>query len=133
MSDFATLQDVIDLFRPLTADETAKVEKLLPRVSDALRVKAKAVNKDLDQMIIDDPNLASVATMVTVSIVGRVLRQDTEGEPLSQFSQSAMGYSFSGTPIMAGGGVSAAILKNDLKALGLRCQTYGALEIYGND
>lgn len=41
MSDFATLQDVIDLFRPLTADEQTKATNLIPIVSASLRMEAE--------------------------------------------------------------------------------------------
>lgn len=133
MSDYATLNDVITLFRPLNATEQTRVTNLLPLVSDALRVEAKKVGKDLDAMITDEPTLSSVAKVVTVDIVSRILRQDTDGEPMTQYSESALGYSVSGTPVMAGGGIGAAILKNDLKRLGLKRQRYGAMEIYGND
>ena len=37
---FATLQDVIDLWRALTPEETQRAEKLLPLVSDSLRQEA---------------------------------------------------------------------------------------------
>lgn len=131
MADFATLTDVGTLFRTLTADEQTRVTALLPIVSDALRLEAKKVGKDLDNMIVDTPELANEAKMVTVDIIGRILRQDLSGEPLSQFSQSALGYSVSGSPIMAGGGIGSAILKNDLKRLGLRRPRYGAMEVYG--
>lgn len=132
MNDFATVQDVIELFRPLTADEQTKVTKLIPLVCDALRVEAKKVGKDLDAMVTDSSEYSSVAKLVTVDIVSRILRQNLDGEPLSQFSQSALGYTVSGSPIMAGGGISSAILKNDLKRLGLKKQRYGVIEFYGN-
>ena len=51
MSDFATLADVNMLFRTLTEDEAARVEALLPLVSDALRYEAVKVGKDIDEMI----------------------------------------------------------------------------------
>lgn len=130
MSDYATVQNVIDLFRPLSVDEQARVEKIIPLVCDALRYEADKVNKNLDEMIAQDPKLLSIAQMVTVDIVSRILRQDISVEPMSQYSQSALGYSVSGSPVMAGGGIGAAILKNDLKRLGLKRQRYGALEIY---
>ena len=48
MSNFATIEDVISLFRELQPDEVKKAEALLPIVSDSLRFEAKKVRKDLD-------------------------------------------------------------------------------------
>ena len=48
---YATVDDVIALWRPLTADETARAEALLPLLSDELRVYARKVGKDLDAMV----------------------------------------------------------------------------------
>ena len=133
MSDYATTQDIIDLWRPLTADEITRANSLIPLVCDALRYEGEKVGKDLDEMIAADTNLASVAKLVTVDIVGRVLRQSTDGDPMTQESQSALGYSWSGTYAIAGGGIANAIMKNDLKRLGLRRQNYGVIDFYGQD
>lgn len=132
MSDFCTVQDVIDIFRPLTQDEQDKTEKMIPLICDTLRGYAKRVGKDIDEMILENPSYANVCKMVTIDIVSRCLRQNLDAEPMTQFSQSALGYTISGSPAMAGGGVGSAILNNDLKRLGLKVQRYGALEIYGN-
>jgi len=90
------------------------------------------VGKDLDEMIDADETDAysSVVKMVTVDIVSRALRQSMDGEPLSQESQSALGYSWSGTYAIPGGGISNAIMRNDLKRLGLRRQQYGVIELW---
>lgn len=133
MSDFATVQDVIDLFRPLSLDETTKVTALIPLVCDALRYEAEKVNMDLDDMVAEDSTLASVAKLVTVDVIGRVLRQSTSGEPMSQESQSALGYTWSGTYAIPAGGIAQAIMKNDLKRLGIMRQRYGVIDFYGQD
>lgn len=127
---YATLDDVITYFRPLNADEITKVQVMLTDLSDVLRVKAHEYGKDIDQMIAMEPGYATTVKIVLCGIIGRVLRQDTDGEPMSQYSQSALGYSVSGSPVMAGGGAASAILKNDLKALGLKRQRYGGIELY---
>lgn len=136
MADYATVTDVETLWRPLSAEEQVRVEALLPLVSDALRFEAIKVNKDLDQMIINTPVLENVAKAVTVDIIARVMRQSTEGEAMTQESQSALGYTWSGTYAIPGGGIANAIMRNDLKRLGLRRQQIGVVEIYeleGND
>lgn len=131
MSDFATLTDVVTLTgKEYTAEETDRVEALLSLVSDALRAEADAVGKDIDDMIESKPSYASVVKMVTVDVVARVMRQSMDGEPMSQESQSGLGYSWSGTYAVPGGGISGAIMRNDLKRLGLRRQRIGVYEIW---
>ena len=130
MSAFATLQDVIDLSgQAYTAEQQTRIETLLPLISDALRVEAKKVGKNLDAMA-EDTTYASVCKLVTVDIVIRVMRQEFSGDPMTQESQSGLGYSWSGTYAVAGGGIAAAILRNDLKRLGLRRQRYGWDNLY---
>lgn len=127
---FATVNDIKVLFRPLTPAEETRAEALLPLVSDELRQRAIDVGKDLDEMISRQQTLASVAKIVTVDVVSRVLRQDTQGEPMVQESQTALGYTWSGTFAIQGGGIGAAILYNDLKQLGLLRQQIGAIELW---
>ena len=131
MSDFATLTDVVTLTgKEYTAEDADRVEALLSLVSDALRAEADAVGKDIDDMIESKPSYASVVKMVTVDVVARVMRQSMDGEPMSQESQSGLGYSWSGTYAVPGGGISGAIMRNDLKRLGLRRQRIGVYEIW---
>ncbi len=128
---FATVEDIQNLWRPLTADEQQRAEYLLPLVSDELRVLASNVNIDLDARAADDSAYASVLKIVTVDVVCRVLRQSTEGDAMTQESQSALGYTWSGTYAVAGGGIANAILKNDLKKLGIMRQQMGVVKIWG--
>ena len=124
---FATVQDIETLWRPLSASEQSKAAALLPLVSDELRVLAREVDKDLDVMAAADEAYASVLKIVTVDVTVRVLRQSTEGEAMTQEAQSALGYSWSGTYAVAGGGIANAILNNDLKKLGLKRQQIGVI------
>ena len=135
MSAYATVEDVAALWRPLTVSEIERVDLLLPLISDALRQEAKKVGKDLDEMITrdDDGSFMSTLKLVTVDITGRVLRQSTESEPLSQESQSALGYTWSGTFAIPGGGIAAAIMRNDLKRLGLMRQKLGVIDLMPNE
>lgn len=131
MSAFATVNDVIQLSgRTFTAAEQERISALLPLVSDTLRFEADKVGKDLDAMVAASTSYASVAKLVTVDVVIRVMRQSFDGDPMSQESQSGLGYSWSGTYAVAGGGIAAAILRNDLKRLGLRRQRYGLETFY---
>ena len=130
MNNFATLDNVISSWGPLTTEQQTRVTELLEDVSNALRYEAIKVGKDLDEMIVATPVLANVAKMVTVDIIERILRQDKSGEPMSQFSESALGYSMSGTYAIPGGGAANAIMNNDLKRLGLKRQRYGVVDLW---
>lgn len=131
---FATLAEVEALTgKTYTANEQARIEVLLPMVSDALRYEAEKVGKDLDAMAESSATYASVVKLVTVDIVVRVLRQSQDGEPMTQESQGALGYTWSGTYAIPGGGIAAAIMRNDLKRLGLRRQQIGTVELWEAD
>ena len=131
MSAFATLQDVTLLTgKAYTTEEQERITALLPLVSDALRYEASKVGKDLDKMADGNESYASVVKLVTVDVVSRALRQSMDSEPMSQESQSALGYSWSGTYAIPGGGIAAAIMRNDLKRLGLRRQRIGVIELW---
>ena len=131
MSDFATFEDVTTLTGKAYGEaERERIAALLPLVSDALRFEAQKVGKDLDAMADGSASYANVVKLVTVDIVARVLRQSQNGEPLTQESQSALGYTWSGTYAIPGGGIAGAIMKNDLKRLGLRRQRYGVMYLW---
>ncbi len=132
MSTFATADDVASLWRSLTTEERDRVEALLPGVCDALRAEASKRGKDLDEMILSGELSSELVKVVTVGILSRTLSQDTRNSNLlTQESQSAMGYSWSGTYTLPGGGI-LNILNNDLKRLGLLRQKYGVIDLYGN-
>lgn len=126
MSDFATIDDVTALFRALTPEEVERTKALLPVICDCLRSEAHKVGKDLDKMISEKSYLANVAKSVTVDVLGRALMTSTNAEPMEQFSQSALGYSVSGTYLVPGGGLF--IKKSELSRLELRRQRYGVWE-----
>lgn len=126
---FATVEDISTLWRPLTADEQTRAASLLPLISDALRNEATKVGKDLDQMA-EDETFANVVKLVTVDVAVRVLRQNTSGDAMTQETQAAGGYSWSGTYAVPGGGIANAILYTDLKRLGLQRQQYGSIFLW---
>lgn len=127
MTNYATIEDVESLFRDLTESEKEKATSLLPIVSDSLRQEAINVGKDLDQLIAEGKVLESVVKSVTVDVVARTLMTSTESEPMTQMSQSALGYSVSGTYLVPGGGLF--IKKSELARLGLRRQTMRTIEM----
>ena len=131
MANLASVNDVNSLWKPLSHAEQEQVEALLPVVSDSLRQEAKRVGKDLDEMIAKGEILPNVVKSVVVDIISRYLDQlsSDNASTLSQESQSALGYSWSGTYVNTGGGMS--ILKKDLKRLGLTRQRFGMVDLYG--
>lgn len=131
MSSYASLEDVTRMWRPLSTEETERAKDLLETISASLRMEAKKVGKDLDDMIDDDEDLEEVARSVTVDVVARTLMTSTDSEPMTQYTESALGYSRSGTFLVPGGGLF--IKKSELARLGLRRQKYGVLEIYDYD
>lgn len=134
MSDFATLEEVLALSgATYTTAQQERIDVLLPLVSDALRVEAKKVGRDLDAMIEADETYGSVVKLVTVDVVVRALSLKSDDEPMTQESQGALGYTWSGTYAIPGGGIANCIMRNDLKRLGLRRQRYGVIEWYGGD
>ena len=131
MADFATLDDITGLFRELTPEESSRATSLLPVVSDNLRIEARNVGKNLDEMVEADQAYANVVKSVTVDIVSRTLLTSTTNEPAIQTSESALGYSQSTTFLVPGGGL---FIKNtELTRLGLRKQRYGVIDFYGEN
>lgn len=128
---FATVEDVAVLWRPLSEAEKARCEALLPVVSDSLRQEAMKVGKDLDQMLAAGEVLENVLKSVVVDVVARTLMTSTDSEPMTQFSESALGYSASGTFLVPGGGLF--IKTSELARLGLRRQKYGVIDLWQSD
>ena len=128
---YATVNDVIALFRALTPEEQQRVTSLLPIVEDELRQRAHDVGKNLDDMIDNGDVLPNVVKSVVVDVVARALMTPTNDAPMSQYSESALGYTVSGTFLVPGGGLF--IKKSELERLGLRRQRIGGIELYGED
>ena len=131
MENFATVEDLKKLWRALKFDEEKRAEALLEVVSHSLRVEAKKVGKNLDVLVATDPSFAMVVKSVTVDVVARTLMTSTDQEPVTQFAESALGYSVSGSYLVPGGGLF--IKDSELKRLGLKNRRYGVIDIYGTD
>jgi hypothetical protein len=125
---YATLDDITILFRALTPQEEERANALLPVVEDSLRMEAMKVGKDLDKMIENKELFPNVLKSVIVDIIARTIMTSTNSEPMTQTSQSALGYSFSGTFLNPGGGLF--IKKSELARLGLKKQKYGVIDLY---
>lgn len=130
MASFASIDDLTALWRPLKSDETDRATKLLEVVSDSLRMEAGKVCKDLDVMVGESPPyFLSVVKSVVVDIVARTLMTSTDQEPVTQGTESALGYSQSYSYLVPGGGLF--IKNSELSRLGLRKQRIGGIEFYG--
>lgn len=131
MADYATLADVIAITgNTYTTAEQDRIEELLGLVSALIRNEGRKVGMDIDAMILDDTNYGDVVKMVTVDVTVRAMRQTSTGEPMSQETQSALGYSWSGTYAVPGGGVAMSLMNNEKKILGIRRQKYGVMETW---
>lgn len=128
MANFATVEDVENLWRVLKPTERERAQNLLETVSDSLRVEANKVGKDLDVMVAESVSYANVAKSVTVDVVARTLMTATDQEPMTQVTESALGYSYSGSFLVPGGGLF--IKDSELRRLGLKRQRYGVMNLY---
>ena len=125
---YIKVEDVIELFRPLSPEELARAKALIPVVEDTLYLEAEKIGKNLD-VLSNNPRYMNVLKGVVVDIVARTLMTSTNSEPMIQYSEAALGYSASGTFLSPGGGIF--IKRDELKKLGLRKQRRGAFELYG--
>lgn len=128
MANFATVEDLEKLWRVLKPTERERAQSLLETVSDSLRVEANKVGKNLDTMVAESVSYANVAKSVTVDVVARTLMTATDQEPMTQVTESALGYSYSGSFLVPGGGLF--IKDSELRRLGLKRQRYGVMNLY---
>lgn len=128
MTYYATVDDIEALWRPLTPAETERAEALIPVVCASLNEEAIKRGRDLEIMTTESDTLAVVAKSVTVDVVARALMTSTNAEPMTQYSEAALGYSVSGTFLNPGGGLF--IKNSELARLGLLRPRYGGFEIY---
>jgi hypothetical protein len=129
LEPFASVDDLEILWRKVEIHELCRSEELLRTVSHVLRVEAKKVKKDLDLLVKQDESYSYLVKSVVVDIVARTLMTSTNQEPMTQYSESALGYSVSGSFLVPGGGLF--IKDSELKRLGLKKQRYGVIDFYG--
>lgn len=124
---YTRVDDVSKLFRNLTNEETERATELIPVIESSIRLEADNVGKDLEELLKDE-NYKNVFRSVVVDVVGRTLMTSTDQEPMTQSSESALGYSWSGTFLVPGGGLF--IKRSELAKLGLKKQRYGVIDFY---
>ena len=113
-----------------TDDDLVRAETMLPLVSDLIRVEGRKYGVDVDEKIEAATAYESVVKMITCDVVSRAMRQSKTGDPLSQESQSGLGYSWSGTYAIPSGGVAMSLMNNERKMLGFKRQRYGVMELW---
>ena len=131
MTVYAEISD-ITVLRSLTAQQQEAAEKLLPTASAKLRLIARKYGKDIDSMIADPEtgeDYALAVKDVIVQSVCRALDSLASSGNVVQRTESIGAYSLTATYLNAG--QSLYFLKNELKALSLKRQTYGAVDLYG--
>ena len=132
--EYATAQDFIDIYGvTLETAEIERVTTLITLASALLRKEAKRRGSDLDEMVTNDSDTAETAKIVICAAVQRVVKKDfgsAMGGDVSQFTQSAMGYSLSGTYLNPGDDLY--FLSNELKRLGLKRQKLRWINLYGD-
>ena len=131
MSAFVTLEE----FKAIegvtySVEQDLRADNLLSLMSDLIRTEGKKFGVDVDARIAQDSAYESVVKLVTCDATARAMRQSTTGDALSQESQSALGYTWSGTYAIPGGGVAMSLMNNERKLLGFRRQRYGVMEIW---
>lgn len=128
MADFASVTDIQNLKRALTASEQARAGYLLAVVSDIIRYEAQKVGKDADALVAADTAFANVVKAVTVDVVMRELNTPGTQVPATQYAESAGSVSTSYS--LPNGSGRIALWPSDLKSLGFRRQQIGSLPLW---
>ncbi len=128
---YATVNDITALGIQLTAAQMQAAEILLSTASAKLRSTAKGYGKDIDAMIAADEDYGDTVKSVIIQSVTRSLNSIADSSPaISQGSESNGTYSISATYVNPG--QSLYFMRNELTELGLRRQSFRAINIYGD-
>lgn len=129
MNSYATTDDVIAYKGAQTATALERLPVILESCSAELRLIAKRLGKNLDEMIADDEDIAIAVKKGVVDASVNYFYSSENKEPImTQFSQAAGGYSFSGTLANAGG--AFYFPKKFLRDIGLGTQRIGTIEVF---
>lgn len=127
--NYATINDLETVWRELTDGEKRIAEELITVVSAEIRRRAADTGRDFDKMIEADPDLLIIARSVVCDVVKRSINDLKMDAPaMSQMTESAMGYSFTGTFLAAGGGVF--MKRSELARLGLKRPRVGVINVF---
>lgn len=126
-TNYATVADIQSLKRALTQEEQDRANALIPVISSLIRVEAKKIGKDFDQMIEETPDLSDVAKGVVCDVVMRELNTPGTQLPATSYSEAAGGVSQSYSLPNSSGSIK--LWPSDLKTLGLKRQQISALSL----
>lgn len=133
MTNYADIADIRAIGRSLTEAQQEAAERLIEYASARLRVIARKVGRDINTRIADSDTGADYALAVKFIVVQCVCRaldsMNAGTEAISQGSETLGAYSVSMTYYNPG--QICYFTRNELKDLGLLRQTFGALELYG--
>lgn len=125
--NYLTLEELKKGWRNMTPDEEERAEILIASCSSEIRLRAQKKNKDFDALFNDSTDLKNVTKAIITKVVSETMNKDVNQAPFSQFTESAGGYSLTGTYFSASMGTF--FTKNDWKRLGLGAQMYGGLDV----
>lgn len=129
MKIYATTDDVIKYRGPQDAKTLDMLDAHLEGCSARLRLFGKTQGVDVDELVENDEDVAIVVTERVVDSVMSKLNSNKGNEPLmSQFAQTAGGYSVSGTLVNIGG--DYYFPKRFLRDIGILHQNVGTIEVF---
>lgn len=128
MSSYATTDDVIALKGALPASTIERLPVILESCSAELRLVAKRMGKNLDEMITDEDIAIAVKKGVVDASMNYFYSSENKEPIMTQFSQAAGGYSFSGTLGNVGG--AFYFPKKFLRDIGLSLQKVSTIEVF---
>ena len=117
---YATVEDVIANGHTVT--DSAVMLTVLTEASAMLRTEVAKYGANLDTLIASNEDIGTNAKMVVITASERYIGTDASTSGMSQFSESALGYTVSGT--IAGGYQS--VVWSDHKRSGLVLSGNGA-------
>ena len=126
---YATVDDVIA--NGHTVSDPAVMLTVLTEASAMLRTEVAKYGTNLDTLITSNADIGTNAKMVVITASERYIGTDASTSGMSQFSESALGYTVSGT--IAGGGLY--FTKNEIKKVigDYGRQKYGVIDFYIGD
>lgn len=129
MTSYATVTDVITFRGAISADAASRLPEIIKACSSELRLVARNQGKDLDDMVDEDEDIAEAVKKGVVDASIYYYNSTESKDPImTQFTQAAGGYSFSGTLTNPGG--AFFFPRKLLRDLGLASQIVGTIEVF---
>lgn len=114
---FATPQDLVDRWRPLSPSEMARAGTLLEDAADLIRSEFRRAGWTIDERITAGAVTDRDLLAVSVDMVKRVLMASVDHAPMAQVQQTAGPFSQSGTFVNPTGDLY--LIRRDRRRLGL--------------